>query len=135
MDKFKQRFYVALAILAVVAGSSGVLAQTTTPPGNPKAGQALYMRDGCYECHGTVGQGSGSRGASPWGPMIAPKPLPYSVVLNQLRRPMDVMPAYSTAILSDQDAADIYAYLASIPAGKSASSIPLLRGYLSAGSR
>jgi mono/diheme cytochrome c family protein len=40
------------------------------------------------------------------------------------------MPPYSTAVLSDQDAANIYAYLMSIPAGKSASTIPALSGYL-----
>jgi ubiquinol-cytochrome c reductase cytochrome c subunit len=62
--------------------------------------------------------------------MLAPKPLPFSAVLNQLRRPADVMPAYSTAILSDRDAANIYAYLQSIGPGKSAASIPLLSGYL-----
>lgn len=114
--------------LALLAGTH-VAAQSTTPPGDPKLGQALWMRDGCYECHGTAAQGSGAR-AGGTGPMLAPKPLPFSVVLSQLRRPLNVMPPYSTAILSDRDAANIYAYLASIPAGKSASRIPLLRGYL-----
>lgn len=115
--------------LALLAGSRIVSAQSTTPLGNAKLGQALWMRDGCYECHGTVAQGSGAR-VGGTGPMLAPKPLPFSVVLSQLRRPMNVMPAYSTAILSDQDAANIYAYLESVPAGKSASDIPALRGYL-----
>jgi mono/diheme cytochrome c family protein len=87
------------------------------------------MRDGCYECHGTVAQGGGARTGGT-GPMLAPKPLPFVVVLSQLRTPMNVMPPYSTAILSDQDAADIYAFLQSIPAGKTAGSIPALRGYL-----
>jgi mono/diheme cytochrome c family protein len=116
--------------LTVLAGARLASAQGTAPPqGDPKLGQALWMRDGCYECHGTVAQGSGAR-VGGTGPMLAPKPLPFVVVLSQLRRPMNVMPPYSTAILSDQDAANIYAYLLSIPAGKSASGIPLLSGYL-----
>jgi ubiquinol-cytochrome c reductase cytochrome c subunit len=119
----------AALVLAILDGSCIVSAQSTTPAGDPKAGQALWMRDGCYECHGTVAQGSGAR-AGGTAPMLAPKPLPFSVVLSQLRRPIDLMPAYSTAILSDQDAANIYAYLESIPAGKNASEIPALRGYL-----
>jgi ubiquinol-cytochrome c reductase cytochrome c subunit len=120
-------FILALTVLAVAHAASAQ--GTTPPPGDAKLGQALWMRDGCYECHGTVAQGSGAR-VGGTGPMLAPKPLPFSVVLSQLRRPMDVMPPYSTAILSDRDAANIYAYLLSIPAGKSASAIPLLSGYV-----
>jgi mono/diheme cytochrome c family protein len=116
--------------LAILAGSRPASGQgTAAPPGDAKTGQLLWMRYGCYQCHGTVAQGSGAR-VGGTGPMLAPKPLPFSVVLSQLRRPMNVMPPYSTAILSDQDAANIYAFLESIPAGKSASSIPLLSGYL-----
>jgi mono/diheme cytochrome c family protein len=116
--------------LAVYAGSRLASAQgTAPPPGDPKLGAALWMREGCYQCHGTVAQGSGAR-AGGTGPMLAPKPLPFVVVLSQLRRPMNVMPPYSMAILSDRDAANIYAFLESIPAGKSAASIPALRGYL-----
>jgi mono/diheme cytochrome c family protein len=116
--------------LALLAGSHPASAQgTAPPPGDPKLGRALWMRDGCYECHGTVAQGGGAR-AGGVGPMLAPKPPPFSAVLSQLRRPADLMPAYSTAILSDQDAANIYAYLQSIGPGKSAAAIPLLSGYL-----
>jgi len=37
------------------------------------------------------------------------------------------MPPYTAQALPDQDLADIYAYLAAIPAGRSAKDIPLLR--------
>ena len=89
--------------------------------GNAVHGRAAFVHYGCYECHGTAGQGSGRRGSGGWGPMLAPKPIPFSAVLAQLRRPRDAMPAYSALILPDQDAANIYAYLVSIPAGKSVS--------------
>jgi mono/diheme cytochrome c family protein len=38
------------------------------------------------------------------------------------------MPPYSANILSDKDAADIYAYLSSIPDTKDPKTIPLLKG-------
>ena len=37
------------------------------------------------------------------------------------------MPAYPKKFLSDQDMADVYAYVVSIPAGPKASDIPLLK--------
>ncbi len=114
---------------ALLAGTGAVFGQSSAPAGNAKVGKALFMRVGCYECHGTVGQGSGRRGSGGWGPMLAPHPKPYSAFLTQLRTPRDAMPAYSALIVSDQDAAKIYGYLVSIPEGKSASEIALLRGY------
>jgi mono/diheme cytochrome c family protein len=101
-------------------------------PQRAKLGQALLMRDGCYECHGTVAQGTGYHGMGafgPFGPLLAPHPMPFAAVLSQLCRPRDIMPAYSPEILSDQDADNICAYLTSIPTGKPASRIPVLRAY------
>jgi cytochrome c len=37
------------------------------------------------------------------------------------------MPPYEAAILSDQDAADLYAYLQQMPAPRDPGSIPLLK--------
>jgi len=122
-------FATALGLAALV-GTGAVFGQTSKPAGDPKVGRALFMRVGCYECHGTVAQGSGRRGSGGWGPMLAPKPLPFNTVLAQLRTPSDEMPAYSSLIVSDRDVANIYAYLVSIPAGKSASDIQMLRGFV-----
>lgn len=120
MDSRRSIVLVAALGFAALVGTSAVFGQTSAPAGNAKVGQALFMRVGCYECHGTVGQGSGRRGSGGWGPMLAPHPLPYGAVLAQLRRPRDVMPAYSALILPDQDVANIYTYLVSIPDGESA---------------
>lgn len=117
MDSQRLVTLAAALSFAVLIGTGAVFGQTGAPAGDAKLGQALYMRDGCYECHGTVGQGSGRRGSGGWGPMLAPKPLPFSAVLAQLRRPRDVMPAYSALIAPDQDVANIYAYLVSIVGG------------------
>jgi len=38
------------------------------------------------------------------------------------------MPIYTAVVMPDADVADIYAYLLSIPKGKSAAEIPMLKG-------
>jgi mono/diheme cytochrome c family protein len=124
-----------LAALAAAAASGVLLygtvaAQTSAPSGDPKHGQAVFVAEGCYECHGFQGEGNGKRGVGGGGgdvgPAIAPKPPAYSAFIKQLREPRQIMPPYSANILSDRDAADIYAYLSSIPETKSPASIPLL---------
>ena len=102
-------------------------AQTTAPAGDAKHGQQLFMVNGCYECHNTLGQGTGSRapGAGP-GPNLAPAPIPYAAFLKQVRTPRVSMPPYDVKLLTNQDVADIYAYLAAQPAPKDPHSIALL---------
>jgi len=84
-------------------------------------GKRLFMMVGCYECHGTTGAGGG-----PAGPRLAPNPLPFVGVKAKLRTASGRMPVFSEAVLKDAEVADIYAYLQSIPAGKSARDIELL---------
>jgi mono/diheme cytochrome c family protein len=73
-------------------------------------GHGLLLANGCFECHGTVGQGS--RVA---GPRLAPQPIPFEAFLQVLRHPINDMPPYAAEVLSDADAHDIHAYLQSIP--------------------
>jgi len=124
-------FALALAA-ALLVSAHGVSAQgtpaaapaapaATAPPGDAARGKAAFMSFGCYECHGTVGQGNYGTGAR-----IAPKPPPWSVVSSYVRRPRGDMPSFSVKILPDSTLADIYAYLSSIPAGKPGSQQPLL---------
>lgn len=100
------------------------LAQADGPPGSAVNGGALYMKNMCYTCHGTVGQG-GERGA---GPKLAPDPFPFVAFEMQLRTPRGVMPRFPRQFVSDQELADIYRYVASIPAGKPAGEIALFKG-------
>ena len=104
-------------------------AQTTEPgtapvvAGDANRGKALFAGYGCYECHGTAGQGNFTT-----SPRLAPRPLPYPALLGYIRRPAGVMPSYSAAILADRDVNDIYAFLSSIGPAKPAAQIPLLAG-------
>jgi ubiquinol-cytochrome c reductase cytochrome c subunit len=83
-------------------------------------GQALYLRVGCYECHGTVGQG-GIAGAR-----IVPLTLPWLGFQLYVRRPAGQMPRFSQQVLSDAQLADIFAFISSVPQSRSAADIPLL---------
>ena len=127
MSRFKTFAIAAFITATLAAGASMLSAQTTAPAGDAKRGQQLFMSLGCYECHNTLGQGTGSRapGAGP-GPNLAPAPIPYAAFLRQVRTPRVSMPPYDAKLLSDQGVADIYAYLASQPPAKAPHSIALL---------
>jgi mono/diheme cytochrome c family protein len=83
-------------------------------------GKAVFMKMGCWQCHGTVGQGGA-------GPRIAPDPLPYDTFVAFVRTTSRAMPPYHEKILSDADLAAIHAYLRSVPKPPDARDIPLLQ--------
>jgi len=83
-------------------------------------GKRAFMRVGCWQCHGTVGQGGTA------GPRIAPDPLPFETLAAFVRTTNRAMPPYRETVLSNDELADIYAYLASIPKPPS-DSLPLLK--------
>jgi len=98
----------------------GVGAQNA--PGAAERGYKLYMEKMCYTCHGTVGQG-GERGT---GPQIAPTEWPLEAFVQQVRHPRQDMPRYPAKFVSDQELADIYAYMKSIKPSRAAKDIDLL---------
>ena len=101
----------------------GVQAQNAAVPGNAENGKRVYMKDGCYECHGTVGQGSQ---ANPVAPRLAPKPLALAALIAYVRKPAGGMPPYVSKVMSDAEIADVRAYLMSIPEPPPLKSIELL---------
>jgi mono/diheme cytochrome c family protein len=107
--------------IALACVSLGVHAQA--PAGDPARGKAAYMKNMCYTCHGTAGQG-GDRGS---GPRIAYDVWPWEAFMQQVRRPRESMPRYDVVHVSDAELADIYAYVASMKRGRKASEIPLLK--------
>lgn len=111
-----------IAAAALVALSSGAVAYAadTAASGNAATGKHLYVADGCYQCHGYVGQGGSA------GPHIARTALPFEGFVAQLRDPANEMPPYEAAVLSDKQVADIYAYLKSLPAPPKANDIAIL---------
>jgi ubiquinol-cytochrome c reductase cytochrome c subunit len=107
-------------LATALALSSGIAFAQTAPAGDAPRGKKIYVSDGCYACHGYQGQGSNA------GSRLAPNPMPFAAFAHQLRNPRARMPAYSPIVMSDQDLADIYAFLMTIPRAKTVAEIPLL---------
>jgi ubiquinol-cytochrome c reductase cytochrome c subunit len=124
MNTLKQAGGALLIAFGMLAASAPAMAQSVQaaqPALSEQAqhGHDLFMKNGCYLCHGTVGQGG-------VGPAIAMDLLPYVALSAYVRAPSGEMPPFSQKILKDADLRDIYAYLAALPTPKSADSIPLL---------
>ena len=78
-------------------------------------GKPLFAEAGCAACHGTQGQGTNL------APQIAPPPLDLRQMIAYVRQPTGKMPPVPTSAASDQQLADIYAYLKSLaPQGPTA---------------
>src|SRR5580704_1988359 len=102
-------FFVALLLLPLA--QSGASAQTAA--GDPAAGKAYWERDApritaCRNCHGQQGQGA-------FGPDLAGRGLNAAQVKQAVRKPWGIMPAFVESQMSDQDAADLAAYFATLP--------------------
>ena len=106
--------------VAKPAAAGAPAAAAPAPAGSAAHGEQLFVSVGCYACHGTVGQGAST------GPRLAPNPIDFAAFQQQVRQPRQDMPRFAPQFLSDADLADIYAYLQSIPAGPSPTSVPLL---------
>jgi ubiquinol-cytochrome c reductase cytochrome c subunit len=124
-------FAIASFIAAALAAGASVLSAQTigAPAGDAKHGYQLFQVNGCYECHNTLGQGTGSRnpGVNP-GPNLAPAPIAFAAFVKQVRTPRQSMPPYDAKLVSDQDLADMYAFLVAQPPAKDPHTIALLKG-------
>ena len=116
-----------LAALLFGAAAQQAAAQTTPATKAPAAqvasaekGRAGFIKNGCWQCHGFQAQGGVT------GPALAPDPKPFSFVSVFVRNTAGAMPPYQKGMLSDEDLADIYAYLQSIPKARDYKTIPLL---------
>lgn len=112
-----------VAALAAAAALAASTALAQAPAGDAARGKAAYMKNMCYTCHGTAGQG-GTRGS---GPRIVHDLWAWDAFAQQTRRPRQSMPRYPAQHLPEADLADIYAYLASVKRGPKAADIALLK--------
>jgi mono/diheme cytochrome c family protein len=90
------------------------------PEGRAEAGAELFASYGCYSCHANEAQGVMH------GPRLGPNPISRARFSWYLRHPSANMPPYSETVLSEQELADIYAFVASRPEPPPLESIPLL---------
>ena len=85
--------------------------------GNPTNGQSLFFDMGCNVCHGDRGEGL-------VGPTIAMTIVPLERVVEQYREPLEAMTAFPPDQISDEEIADIYAWLQTVPRPPAAQEIP-----------
>jgi mono/diheme cytochrome c family protein len=112
----RQLVRVGLAALAasLIIGQDAVLAASADK------GKDSYMKFGCWQCHGTAGQGGIT------GPKLAPEPMPHDTFVAFVRTTNRGMPPYRETVLSNSDLDDIYAYMQSIAKPADYKTIPLL---------
>src|ERR1700686_1899702 len=94
----------------ILAAGPTCAQQASAPAGNAENGKTLYLQVGCYQCHGHAGQG-----AQMTGPHVSRTEFPVESFLYQLPHPVAQMPPYEAAVLSDQDVADLSAYVRQMP--------------------
>ena len=87
--------------------------------GDAEQGRELYVQKLCYACHGYQGQGGAA------AVVLSPSPLPLEGFAAIVRRPYNIMPAYSPAVLSDEEIESIFEYLRSLPPPPDVESLPV----------
>ena len=111
---------VIAAALAVSGWSAEAQQPSEAPAGSAEKGKTLFVERACWQCHGLVAQGGGA------GPRLAGRVAPWPAFSRYVRRPTEEMIPFTVKVLPDQDLADIYAWLRSIPAPPPLASIPQL---------
>ena len=99
----------------------GLLAVTAVAQqGDAKRGEKMFKDYSCYACHGFSGQnGPGAR--------LVPMKMATVAFTAYVRAPRtNQMPSYSAKALSDQQLADIWAYIKTLPDSPPAKDIPLI---------
>ena len=122
MDRALVAAALLMALSARVATDAPSRAQpsVTAPAGNAERGKAVYQKTGCYQCHSNEAQGGTA------GPRIGPSPVPFARFVTYVRAPRGEMPPYTAKVMSEQDLADVYAFLEARPKPPPVASIPLL---------
>ena len=116
---------LAGALLCALAGLAHGQASKSARP-SAANGKTVFMRVGCYTCHGTVGQGGA-------GARLAPSTIPLAAMEVWVRGGTPGwsiargMPAFPTAVISDGELADVQAYLSSLPPPPRPDDVALLR--------
>lgn len=124
MNNIPSRTCLTIAVGAVLTlAASWAQAQPQPATDDVERGRQLFMANGCYSCHGTVGQG-GERSAAP---RLAPEPYPFEAFKVLVRTPRESMPRFDVRYLSDAQLLQIHRYLSAVPKGLAAKDITVLQ--------
>lgn len=112
------RFVRSQVWLAAIA--AGLVCGLGSVSSASEKGKQLFVKHGCWQCHGFVGQGGVA------GPALAPEVMPVEAMVNFVRNSNRAMPPYKEEILSNADLTEIHAYLIALPKPVDPKSVPLL---------
>jgi mono/diheme cytochrome c family protein len=118
---------LAIAVLAMAAGfSTAMMAQQSGSSaelkGDTAKGKEYFLSYTCYGCHGFSAQNGPGRNR------LNPMNMTQSGFIGLVRKPtINQMPSYSAKVISDQQLADVWAYLKTLPNAPAAKDIPLLQ--------
>jgi mono/diheme cytochrome c family protein len=122
------RISLFVATLAVAAGfSTAMLAQQTAGPaaelkGDAARGKDYFVKYTCYGCHGFSAQNGPGRNR------LNPMNFTVAGFIGAVRAPGNTqMPTYSAKVISDQQLADVWTYVKTLPNAPAAKDIPLLQ--------
>jgi mono/diheme cytochrome c family protein len=111
---------VAMGLFVFALGGASLAEEAA---GDAANGKQVYLKLRCFTCHGRAGQGGAFNYPAP---PLASLELPVEAFQAFLREPPNDMPAFSPAVLSDKEAADMWAWLHALPGRKPAKDFPLL---------
>jgi mono/diheme cytochrome c family protein len=98
-------------VLPVIVGIAAALAAQVSsgaqnkPTGDAERGKQLFVKTGCYQCHGYEAQGAST------GPRLGPEPIAFTRFATYVRKPSGDMPPYTARVMSDAQLTDIYAFV------------------------
>ena len=115
------RFRVVLALAVAIAGHAAAQAPAE-PRGDAASGGKLFVDRACWQCHGLAAQGGGIA-----GPRLAGKVQVWAAFSAYVRHPAEEMIPYTAKVLPDQELADIFAWLRSLPPPPAVESLKELR--------
>lgn len=123
--RVKNLSWILVAAFAVGGTYVSAAPQPNAPSQAAANGKRLYMTDGCFECHGRVGEGGAFNGPAPALAGIFSRRSSLEVISSVRKGPND-MPAYTDKVLSNQELGDILAYIRSLPGPADPKTYPLL---------
>lgn len=107
----KKSLTIVLGIIVILsltlAACGGGSSSTTEPTGDPAAGKTAFAALPCSGCHGSNAEGN-------VGPKLAGFTKGWDVFHTTVRDGRNEMPKFGTDVVTDQQLADVYAWLTSL---------------------
>lgn len=111
----------SILILAFATAHHAAAQAPGEPRGDAARGAKLFVDRACWQCHGLAAQGGGIA-----GPRLAGRVQVWAAFAAYVRRPTEEMIPFTVKVLPDEELADIFAWLRSLPPPPAVESLPVL---------